>query len=350
MNYEKYIKYSLIAIGVIGALMLLPFLLKLFLPFILALIIAIPCQKTINFLNKRLKINRGLSTAFIVTIIVALISFILFLIFSQLFSQLKMFLNSFPETVEILKENFTELGDKYNNFYMSLSPKIREFIDAFNNQFNDSLKSVGAPALSGALSVARKFAVSLPDIVIFFFMFLLSTFFITKDYVLIKNFILDICPERIQQYAKSFKNTALSAFLTYIRAQLILMSITFTIVTTSLYIIGADYPFLMGAIIGLVDALPFFGTAIIIVPWAIISFIGGHYIFAVGLLVTQVIAFIVRQLLEPKIISSQIGLHPLITLISIYTGMKLLGVGGIIIGPIIALLLVNAYVSVKSNK
>jgi len=349
MQYEKYIKYALITIGVIAGLFLLPVVLRLFLPFILAFAVASPCQKILNFLNKKLKIHRGISSAVVVTLLVALVSWIVFILCSQLFEQIKSFAEVIPDTIETVRANFYELSEKYREFYTSFSPRFREFFESFNFQFSEYLTSAVAPLTTSIFNIAKRFAVSLPDVVIFFFMFLLSTFFITKDYALIRRFFRENCPQKIQNFLHSFKTTAFSAFLTYVRAQLIMMSITFTIVSIALWIIGAEYPVVMGALIGLVDALPFFGTAIIIVPWAIFSFLNGNYFFAGGLLVTQVIAFVVRQLLEPKIVSSQIGLHPLITLVSIYIGLNLFGIGGLFIGPVSALFIVNAYVAAKSK-
>lgn len=350
MQYEKYIKYAATAIGVVVGLMLLPFALRLFLPFIIAFIIASPCQRLVHFLNRKLKINRGISSAVIVTLLVALISWIVFMLCCTLYNQAKSFIAVLPEMSENFKNSLAAFNDKYDELYEGLSPKLKNFFDSFKGEFTVSLKSSFAPYTAKILNVAKRFAYSLPDIVVFFFMFLLSTFFITKDYMLIKNFFYENCPEKVLKIIRSFKNTAFSAFLTYIKAQLILMTITFSIVTVALWILGTKYPFVMGFVIGFVDALPFFGTAIIIVPWAFASFVSGKYVFALGLMITQVIAFTTRQLLEPKIVSSQIGLHPLVTLVSMYVGLNLLGVGGIIIGPILALFFVNAYVSVKSKK
>jgi len=350
MHYEKYIKYAVTAVIIVAVILLLPIVFKLFLPFILAFAIATPCQKIINLLNRRFKIHRGLLSAFMVTAIVALFSWILILIFSQLFGQLKSLIENLPDTAQLIKDSFANITKSYNDFMISFSPRLKGMIDSFVDTISDSMLDAITPITNGAFSVAKRFAVSLPDIVVFFFMFLLSTFFITKDYRLIINFFNENCPEKIRKMLQSFKSTAFTAFFTYVKAQLIMMSITFTIVTVALLILGAKYSFVMGIIIGFVDALPFFGTAIIIIPWAIISFVSGNYFFAGGLLILQIITFVTRQLLEPKVISSQIGLHPLVTLISIYLGLNIFGIGGLIIGPVTALFLVNAYVAAKTKE
>lgn len=350
MQYEKYIKYTAAAIGAVAALMLLPVVLRLLLPFIIAFIIASPCQRAVHFFNRKLKINRGIASAFMVTFVVALVSWLVFLLCGTIYGQAKSFIEVLPEMTDSFKNSFAALSEKYSEIYNGLSPKVKTFFDTFKSEFTLSVKSSVAPYASRVLGIAKKFAYSLPDIVVSFFVFLLSTFFITKDYMLLKNFFYENCPKKLINAVHSFKNTAFSAFLTYVKAQLILMCITFSIVTVALWILGTKYPFVMGFVIGFVDALPFFGTAIIIYPWAIASLLNGKYVFALGLVITQVIAFVTRQLLEPKIVSSQIGLHPLVTLVSMYVGLNLLGVGGVIIGPIIALFLVNIYVSVKTKK
>ena len=127
------------------------------------------------------------------------------------------------------------------------------------------------------------------------------------------------------------------------------MIITALLVTVCLWIVGMDYPMVWGLVCGLVDALPFFGTAAVLVPWAVISLIYGDYYSFIALLVIQALTFIVRQLLEPKVVSKQIGIHPILTLVSVYIGLKYFGVVGVILAPIIMLLAVNLYVSYKEN-
>ena len=52
---------------------------------------------------------------------------------------------------------------------------------------------------------------------------------------------------------------------------------------------------------------------------------------------------LVRQFLEPRIVSKNIGIHPIFTLIAMYTGFKLIGIIGLIIGPIILIILKNIF-------
>jgi len=106
---------------------------------------------------------------------------------------------------------------------------------------------------------------------------------------------------------------------------------------------NVPYPLLMALAIAFVDALPILGSGTIMIPWAVISAINGEISLAVGLLVLWVIMTVVRQLTEPKIVGKQIGVHPIFTLIAMYTGYKFIGVFGMLVGPIVLIILKNIF-------
>ena len=103
------------------------------------------------------------------------------------------------------------------------------------------------------------------------------------------------------------------------------------------------YPVLMAIVIGFVDALPILGTGFIMVPWIIFVFIQNNYYLGFSLLGLYIFTIVARQLLEPKIVSNQIGIHPIFTLIAMYTGFKIIGIIGMLLGPIILIILKNIF-------
>jgi sporulation integral membrane protein YtvI len=125
----------------------------------------------------------------------------------------------------------------------------------------------------------------------------------------------------------------------YLKAYLLIMLITFFEVFIGLSILKVNYAFILAIVIAIVDILPVLGTGAVLVPWAILAFIGGNAPLGIGLIVLYGVTLIARQIIEPRIIGSTLGLHPLMTLASVYIGLKLLGLAGIFIGPILALLL-----------
>ncbi|NLY45008.1 MAG: AI-2E family transporter [Tissierella sp.] len=125
----------------------------------------------------------------------------------------------------------------------------------------------------------------------------------------------------------------------YFKAQLILMAMTFIIFSIGLVIIDAPYPLLIGFIIAIVDVLPVLGSGIIMIPWSIISLVGGNSDFAIALAIVYVMATLIRQILEPKITGDKIGIRPLYTFIATIIGTLIFGPIGIILGPIIAVII-----------
>lgn len=346
---EKLLNGLIIAAGITAGLFLLPFLLKIFAPFALAFLVAMPCQKIVGALESKAHISRGISSAIISTAIVAAATALILLIAFQLYSQSKNLISALPAAVDSFRGQLMRLTESFNGYKHSLPDELSSLLDSAALSFKDYSGEISRSAASITLNAAGGIASALPGTLLFLTMFILGTFFFTKDYILIINFFNELFPKKVIGLLKKGKSFLRRAFSSYIKAQLLLMLLTSALVTVCLWIVGKDYPLFWGIICGLVDALPFFGTAAVLVPWAIISIIYGDTYSAVAILVIQVIVFLVRQLAEPKIVSRQIGIHPILTLVSVYIGLRFFGVAGMIFAPVIMLLFVNLYVSYKER-
>ena len=106
---------------------------------------------------------------------------------------------------------------------------------------------------------------------------------------------------------------------------------------------NVKYPLLMALFIGFVDALPILGSGSVMVPWAIICGINGDIKLGIAIIVLLIIMSVTRQFLEPKLVSKNIGVHPIFTLIAMYTGFKIIGVIGLLIGPIVLIIFKNIF-------
>ncbi|HEY2495103.1 MAG TPA: AI-2E family transporter, partial [Paenibacillus sp.] len=122
----------------------------------------------------------------------------------------------------------------------------------------------------------------------------------------------------------------------------ILISITAVIVMIGLLILQVPSAFTIGLMIGLVDLLPYLGVGIVLVPWAIYTLLIGDMVLGVGLSILYLVILIVRQIMEPKVLASSVGLDPLATLIGMFVGLKLFGVLGLLIGPV-SLIIIDAF-------
>lgn len=106
------------------------------------------------------------------------------------------------------------------------------------------------------------------------------------------------------------------------------------------------YPLLAALGIGFVDALPILGSGTAMIPWAVISAVNGDIGLAIAILILWIIMSVIRQFAEPRVVSHHIGIHPIFTLIAMYTGFKAIGVLGMFIGPIVLIILKNIFSTV----
>ena len=140
---------------------------------------------------------------------------------------------------------------------------------------------------------------------------------------------------------KDFEDFALNTCRRVIKAYLLIMLITFAEVSVGLWLLRVDVFLVVGLLIAVLDILPVLGSGTVLIPWGVYSLLSGRTALGVGLLVLYATVTLVRTLIEPKILGGQIGLCPLATIISMYAGLRLWGVGGMILAPMAATILAH---------
>ena len=130
---------------------------------------------------------------------------------------------------------------------------------------------------------------------------------------------------------------------TYLKAQLIILLIISSICCVGLFLTGNSYAVLVGCGIGLCDALPFFGTGTVFIPWLLFKVFCGQYLLAGAYGIIYLICNFTREFLEPKLIGNKLSIHPMLVLISTYVGLCVFGVFGFFLGPVAGLLIAEIY-------
>jgi sporulation integral membrane protein YtvI len=138
--------------------------------------------------------------------------------------------------------------------------------------------------------------------------------------------------QKVLPVLRNIKN----AVLGWLVAQMKLAALTFLVCLWGLLILGVPYGAVWAAVIAVVDAVPMLGSGLVLVPWSVVSFLGGRVGEGIGLLITFAAAFLLRTVLEPRLVGKQMGLDPLLTLVALYLGFQLGGVWGLIFAPILA--------------
>ena len=125
----------------------------------------------------------------------------------------------------------------------------------------------------------------------------------------------------------------------WFRSQGIILLITTGLCIAGMFLMKNPYYIMAGAGIGILDALPIFGTGTVLIPWAVLRLVLGDWKEALTLAALYLTCYFVRQILEVRMMGGQVGLSPLETLASVYVGLELFGFFGFILGPLGLLLI-----------
>lgn len=341
LNWFLNILFVVVAIA--GVVLFSKYMLGWILPFLLAFVVSYAILPIIEFLNKKLKLNRTFASVLTVILVIALLLFGVSFGVYKLASELINYLQQLPELIQNFSAMADSIADKWEIFNSGLPFEISNAINSLQKGIESNLSSYVQTVAKVTINYASSFAASLPSALIFIIFFILATFFTSKDNAKIKQFIKNTLPQRANVQISKIKKSVFKAVTNYIKALLIIICITFVELLIGLSIIGVDYVFLFAFVIALVDALPVLGCGTVLIPWALIQIISGNYKIGISLFILYGIILLIRQVIEPRIVSGQLGIHPLISLISIYASYRIIGAFGMIIGPLIAFCIVAFY-------
>ena len=178
----------------------------------------------------------------------------------------------------------------------------------------------------------------MPSILLFVIATIVSTYFFSCDYDMLRAKVASVTPLKWRLRYRQTREQISNTLVSYLRALIVLICITFVELALGLAVLRVPNSFLIAAITAIIDALPILGTGWILGPWAIICLFAKDYFRAIGLAVLYAVILVVRNMIEPKIVGQHIGLHPLITLVAMYVGLKMFGIIGMFMPIPIALI------------
>ena len=322
-------------------------------PFLLTFILAIALQKPLRKIDK--KTNKKGHTFFsilfvILTTLIILIPLIL--IISALISKISDFLKYLTEQLNDLPTFFTTLEKEILDFAKFLPDSVyKSFSDSITNIFDDlihdfslsslglnlnSVKSTVSSGLSGVYGVVK----NIPSVLLGIVIGIIAWIFFTKDYNYIVRFIQKQLPEGKKNILVEIKQVFSKTILKMARAYGLIMLITFFelflgfTVLSLLGIMKNGYFVFIAALIAIFDIMPIAGSGGILIPWSLVSLVMGNYKQALGIILIYIIISVIRQYIEPKIVGDTLGVHPLVTLMGLYFGLKLFGFLGMFIVPL----------------
>ncbi|MFI3250783.1 MAG: sporulation integral membrane protein YtvI [Eubacteriales bacterium] len=346
-SHQRYLLYGrvslriLLLIGVIlGLFWGIPPFFNLFSPFIFGFLLAALINPCVLFLQRKLGFRRPILSFFLVLLLfIGMIGGTCYALFCT-FDELTLTLDSLPS---ILQHVVTELHLSLERAFHSLSPSAAAWAEQIAFHFVQNFEGWIPTLLANLTSCFWGFMQSLPSFFLSFLVFLMGSYFLTAEYPYLCTKLSSWVNQDILYLFSQVKSTALTAFGGYLRAQFFLSVGVFLILFVGFLVIGQSYSLLLSLFIACLDFIPFIGAGLILIPWTIVALAMGNLSLGGELFVIWCVTALARRIAEPKIMGEQTGISPLLSLVSIYVGLKMGGILAMIFAPILVLILSNLY-------
>jgi sporulation integral membrane protein YtvI len=320
-------------------------------PFIAGTVIALIINPLVGFLAHRFKMNRALAVIISILALLGFLVLLLTLLIQEMMTGFAYIAHELPSYIQELvfyfenyfKTNILPLYHDLLSIYSKLGTDQQETVMDNIEKIGTGITTNVSGITQGIINGLSLMIVSLPTFLTVFIFSLLAAFFISKDWYRFTGFLTAFFPEKLTFTVKTVYIELRKALFGFLKAQLTLISITAFIVLIGLLILRIDYAVTISVLIGAIDLVPYLGTGAVFLPWIAYCFLTGNYTLTIGLSILYGVVVIQRQIMEPKLLSSTIGLDPLATLVSLFAGFQLFGFVGLIIGPVILVIIRALY-------
>lgn len=328
---------ALIVVGAFLALWLgARFVLPLISPFLLGAALALAAEPMVSFLHRKAHVPRGVSAAIGVSMAFCLMAMVVLLVCAFLVRELGALAGALPDLQQTAQSGATALQGwllkGVAHAPQSVRPLLEENVTAL---FSDGAALVDN-ALRFLLSLAGNLLSHIPDSALGLGTGVVSGFMISAKLPAIREWLRQRLPtQRLRPVLAAWKRMR-AAVAGWLTAQCKLMAMTFLLLLLGFVLLRIPHAYGWALGVAVVDAFPVLGTGTVLLPWALVCLLQGDGARAVGLLGIYTVVTLTRSALEPRLVGRHLGLDPLVTLMALYAGYKLWGIGGMLIAPLVA--------------
>lgn len=329
------------------------YLLPIILPFVIAFIIAYFLQWPVNVLEKRFGLPHKPIAILAVLLFYVIVGGVLTLMGAKIVSAVINLVKEVPSFyIRQIYPFFVDILHDLERVLIKLGLSELGAASGSTGQVIQSLSEMVSGLPGKVVDVATGFAVSVPGLFVDIVIMIICTFFITIDYRRLTDFCMRQLDDNSKKLFLEIKEYVVGTLLVCIGSYALIMSITFVELSVAFTLIGMNHAIIVAACIAVFDILPVLGTGGIMIPWAVFMLVYGNYPLALELFLIYVIITVIRNIIEPKIIGGQLGLHPVVTLICMFVGVEFFGVIGLFGLPILLSLILhlNAHGAIKVIK
>ena len=309
------------------------------LPFLLALGFAALMEPVIELGQRKMRLKRGFLAAVFTLALLALVVTLGVVLVGQLIRQATDLIERLPE----LLAGLPVLADRITSRLRSFCAGCPDGVQQWLTQLLDRLEQTASEALGSLSSALLRLLTgvvgALPQVMLFCATTALALFFTSAAYPRLMAFLRRQLPPAWRETARGIKASLIATIGKWVKAQCVLIVITFCQLLAGLLLIRQPYALLLSAVIAFIDALPVFGTGTVLLPWAVLCCLAGSFPKGIALTALYLVIWLVRSVMEPKLMAQSAGLPPLPALAAMYIGFCAMGVAGMILGPILLLLM-----------
>ncbi len=347
-----FLVFSLI-FALIAAVLFFRYLFSALLPFLIAFLVALLLRRPTLALSKKTRLPQKLVASLLAVLFACALLFGLGWLVQTLILELGDFAGAVVSGENPLLGNIKALLLSLSEMLEKLPLPLAENSEPLKKTLSDALMDVlknTATALGTRLpAIVGTLASAIPEILIFGMVTVLSSVYFCADYEKIMSFMRSHLPQRAKNILGKLKHITEKVLAGVLRSYALLFLITFAELFLGFVLLKEPYAFLLAILTALVDSLPILGTGTVLVPMALYRFFIGDRGAAIGLCILYLVVTAVRQILEPRLLGAGTGIHPLFMLISMYLGLRLFGIFGMILLPVLAVMLKNAYTGFKNT-
>ncbi|MCH5189762.1 MAG: sporulation integral membrane protein YtvI [Oscillospiraceae bacterium] len=317
----------------------------LFLPFILALTVAAALQRPVNFICKKTPLKRGIVSVFLVLFSVTIILGLLTALVVRIGVELRGFVQYLIIQLQDIPSFIAKLESYVSSHLSFLPDRIESAVTSFMSDKVDSLlNNAGSgfdfSALRTPLLGVWNTVKHIPSTIVAIVISVVACCFMTADFATVRKIILSLFRAETRDKIIRSKKLLVPSLSKMAKAYGIIIVITFSELVLGLFLLKllgiyeGGYIFIFALITAIIDIVPILGTGTVLVPWALYCLLDGKISLAIGIFVMYACITIIRQIIEPKLVSNQLGIPPFATIIAMYVGSQIFGVLGIFILPI----------------
>lgn len=309
-------------------------------PFLLGMVFAALMRPLVDLFAKgfaKCKKPRAIATLLAMVVVYGIILLLLVIFLQQIIVEGQKLANNVPSVLGWVQRTLKEwverfLPDQLEAQQEVLNAQIDQITAAIMGYLQGFVSKVTPAVASGAWTTVTR----IPHSILFVVMTIMSSYYFASDGARIKQFLVRQLPKGVMNRAEALQTNIGHALLQQIKAQIWVSLTIMVALVIGFFVFDIEYALLLGVVIGFLDVLPIIGAGTFLIPWALFNLFAGNFPMGIKLVVMYLLVIVIRQIVEPRIVGKKLGLYPLVSMLSMYVGLKTMGFLGLIIAPVAA--------------